>query len=57
MLSPKKQPSNCSAHTANWDSIVLLSLIEIADKVISDSRVQEGERPNWDRAGHDKTCR
>ena len=57
MLSAKKQPSNCSAPTENWDSVVLLSLIEIADKVISDSRVQEGERPNWDRGGHDKTCR
>jgi hypothetical protein len=57
MSSWKKHYSECIAATTNWDSVVLLSLIEIADKVISDSRVQEGERPNWDRAGHDKTCR
>jgi hypothetical protein len=47
MLSPEKQ----SAPTANWDSVVLLSLIEIADKVINDSRVKEwngriGSRPD-----------
>jgi hypothetical protein len=36
--------------STNWESVVLLSLIEIADKVIDESRVQ-GEFPSRHRGG------
>jgi hypothetical protein len=39
--------------STNWESVVLLSLIEIADKVIDESRVQ-GEFPTRHRGkSHD----
>ena len=50
----KKYPELASHYATNWDSVVLLSLIEIADKVINESRGHTGGRPNQDPgASHD----
>jgi hypothetical protein len=55
MSNLKKSYPELAAHTAtNWDSVVLLSLIEIADKVVNESRRRTGESPDQDRGlSHD----
>lgn len=55
MSNLKKNCPELTAHTAtNWDSVVLLSLIEITDKVINESHWHTGKSPNQDRgASHD----